>query len=118
MLPSTTPLTIAYQLLNTNILSTSTLASPAIVLGGFGPVAREGYGIGYGMDENNLLFNVTSYLNVSPFLEKLDESLKDMVKGEDWLLFFFPPSVFLPSSFLLFSSFAVLAAVPPPAPKK
>ena len=53
------------------------------MLGGFGPVAKEGYGIGYGMDENNLLFNVTSYLQVSPFLEKLDESLKDMVQGKE-----------------------------------
>ena len=33
----------AYQLLNTNILSTSTLASPAIMGGAFGPVAQEGY---------------------------------------------------------------------------
>jgi carnitine O-palmitoyltransferase 2 len=71
----------AYQVLNTNILSTSTLASPAIVLGAFGPVAKEGYGIGYGMDENNLRFNITSYLEVAPFANALQESLVEMTKA-------------------------------------
>lgn len=36
----------AYAKINHNILSTSTLASPAVVIGGFGPVVKDGYGIG------------------------------------------------------------------------
>uniref|UniRef100_A0A674JIC8 Choline/carnitine acyltransferase domain-containing protein n=1 Tax=Terrapene triunguis TaxID=2587831 RepID=A0A674JIC8_9SAUR len=37
----------AYQKLNHIILSTSTLHSPAVHLGGFGPVVPDGFGIGY-----------------------------------------------------------------------
>lgn len=36
----------SYDTLNHNVLSTSTLASPAILSGGFGPVVNNGYGIG------------------------------------------------------------------------
>ena len=36
----------AYAKINHNILSTSTLSSPAIMYGGFGPVVPDGYGIG------------------------------------------------------------------------
>lgn len=35
-----------YSLMNHTILSTSTLSSPAIFAGGFGPVVKEGLGIG------------------------------------------------------------------------
>lgn len=96
--------------MNTNILSTSTLASPAIVGGAFGPVAQEGYGIGYGMDEENLRFNVTGFHPVTPFIEKLNESLKEMITGNVVLfcfsrhhltLFFFS---FFSFSFSTFSS--------------
>jgi hypothetical protein len=38
-----------YQKLSKIILSTSTLASPALDAGGFGPVNRDCYGIGYGI---------------------------------------------------------------------
>ena len=38
----------AYAAINHNILSTSTLGSPAVELGGFAPVVHDGYGIGYG----------------------------------------------------------------------
>ena len=37
----------AYAAINHNILSTSTLSSPAVELGGFAPVVPDGYGIGY-----------------------------------------------------------------------
>lgn len=37
----------AYAAINHNILSTSTLSSPALAAGGFGPVVKDGYGIGY-----------------------------------------------------------------------
>jgi len=36
----------AYTLLNHNILSTSTLSSPAVLIGGFAPVVPDGYGVG------------------------------------------------------------------------
>ena len=35
-----------YAAINHNILSTSTLSSPAVFLGGFAPVVQDGYGIG------------------------------------------------------------------------
>lgn len=35
-----------YKHLNKSILSTSTLSSPSVLAGGFGPVAKEGFGIG------------------------------------------------------------------------
>jgi len=38
----------AYAAINHNILSTSTLGSPAVELGGFAPVVHDGYGLGYG----------------------------------------------------------------------
>lgn len=37
----------AYKAINHNILSTSTLASDFLLLGAFGPVVPNGYGIGY-----------------------------------------------------------------------
>lgn len=36
----------AYQKINYNIISTSTLAAEAILVGGFGPVVPDGLGIG------------------------------------------------------------------------
>lgn len=36
----------AYSAINYNILSTSTLSSPDVLAGGFGPVVPDGYGIG------------------------------------------------------------------------
>lgn len=36
----------SYGMINHNVLSTSTLSSPALLAGGFGPVVSDGYGIG------------------------------------------------------------------------
>lgn len=36
----------AYSQINHNILSTSSLTSEQVWLGGFGPVVKDGYGIG------------------------------------------------------------------------
>jgi len=36
----------AYAKINHNILSTSTLSSPAVIIGGFAPVVPDGYGVG------------------------------------------------------------------------
>lgn len=35
----------AYTTINHNIISTSTLTSPSVRAGGFGPVVKDGYGI-------------------------------------------------------------------------
>jgi carnitine O-acetyltransferase len=43
-----------WNLLNTSILSTSNCGNPALRLFGFGPVAAEGYGIGYIIKEDGI----------------------------------------------------------------
>lgn len=43
-----------WNLLNTSILSTSNCGNPALRLFGFGPVAADGYGIGYIIKENGI----------------------------------------------------------------
>jgi hypothetical protein len=42
-------------------LSTSTLESPALEGGGFGPVSRTSYGVGYGIEERGAHFHVMTY---------------------------------------------------------
>lgn len=71
----------AYKQINHNILSTSTLSSPALMLGGFGPVVRDGFGVGYGIQDDWLGCNVTSYppnTDVRGFLECVRRSLEDI----------------------------------------
>ena len=43
-----------WQLLSTSILSTSNCGNPALRLFGFGPVAADGYGIGYIIKDDGL----------------------------------------------------------------
>ncbi|XP_059611448.1 carnitine O-palmitoyltransferase 2, mitochondrial [Phlebotomus argentipes] len=71
----------AYKLINHNILSTSTLSSPALEVGGFGPVVADGYGIGYQIDKDRLGSIVSTYhakRNGSEFVEALQESAKHL----------------------------------------
>lgn len=71
----------AYKQINHIILSTSTLSSPALMLGGFGPVVRDGFGVGYGIQDDWLGCNVTSYppdRDVRGFLECVRHSLEDI----------------------------------------
>ncbi|XP_031846888.2 carnitine palmitoyltransferase 2 isoform X1 [Nomia melanderi] len=51
----------AYDYINNNVLSTSTLSSSAVLFGGFGPVVNNGYGIGYMIQDRRLGAVVTSY---------------------------------------------------------
>jgi carnitine O-palmitoyltransferase 2 len=51
----------SYKLINHNILSTSTLAHPAVLTGGFAPVVRDGFGLGYRILDNSLGACVSSY---------------------------------------------------------
>jgi len=62
-------------------LSTSTLSSPALQGGGFGPVSRTSYGVGYGTDERGAHFHVMNYTgsttNNAAFIEGAESALKD-----------------------------------------
>jgi len=60
-------------------MSTSTLSSPALDGGGFGPVSRTSYGIGYGVEERGVHFHVASYgLGNDKFLDSIEASLQDI----------------------------------------
>lgn len=50
-----------YLYMNEIILSTSTLSSDAVLLGGFAPVSPDGYGVGYGIMQDWLGLQVTTY---------------------------------------------------------
>jgi carnitine O-acetyltransferase len=49
-----------WHVLNTSILSTSNCGNPALRLFGFGPVAADGYGIGYIIKEDGISMYVVS----------------------------------------------------------
>ncbi|XP_068175732.1 carnitine O-palmitoyltransferase 2, mitochondrial isoform X2 [Antennarius striatus] len=70
----------AYAAINHNILSTSTLSSPSVNLGGFAPVVPDGFGIGYGVHDDWIGCNVSSYptRNVHEFLQCVHKSLEDI----------------------------------------
>lgn len=70
----------AYAAINHNILSTSTLTSPAVSLGGFAPVVPDGFGVGYGVHDEWIGCNVSSYpaRNVHEFLQCVHKSLEDI----------------------------------------
>lgn len=70
----------AYQRINHNILSTSTLSSPAVSLGGFAPVVPDGFGIAYAVHDDWIGCNVSSYSgrNAREFLHCVQKCLEDM----------------------------------------
>lgn len=70
----------AYGQINHNILSTSTLSSPAVNLGGFAPVVSDGFGVGYAVHDNWIGCNVSSYpsRNAREFLQCVEKALEDM----------------------------------------
>ncbi|XP_072294283.1 carnitine O-palmitoyltransferase 2, mitochondrial [Eucyclogobius newberryi] len=70
----------AYSSINHNILSTSTLTSPAVSLGGFAPVVPNGFGVGYGVHDDWIGCNVSTYpaRNVHEFLQCVHKSLEDI----------------------------------------
>lgn len=72
-----------YNMMNHNILSTSTLNSPAIMAGGFGPVVKDGLGVGYMILDDACGAIVTNYLptaNGKGFTEALNASFQDILK--------------------------------------
>lgn len=70
----------AYAQLNHNILSTSTLSSPAVNMGGFAPVVPDGFGVAYGVHDDWIGCNTSSYpaRNVHEFLQCVHKSLEDI----------------------------------------
>lgn len=71
----------AYAKINYNIISTSTLSSPGLLAGGFGPVVQDGYGIGYNIQDNMLGSIVTSYKgqrNGAEFIDCLKQSYQQI----------------------------------------
>jgi len=67
-----------WRTLNTSILSTSNCGNPALRLFGFGPVAADGYGMGYIIKEDRLSFCASSkHLQTPRFLDTLKKYLLD-----------------------------------------
>ena len=70
------------------VVSTSTLSSPALLAGGFGPVGPNCYGIGYGIDAERARVAVSSYegRDGARFAELVGEAyvdMRDLVAGGD-----------------------------------
>ena len=71
----------AYLKINHIILSTSTVFSPFVRMGGFAPVTPIGLGVGYMVDDNRLGLNVSAYPdspNSKDFVENVIKSLYDI----------------------------------------
>ncbi|XP_026732330.1 carnitine O-palmitoyltransferase 2, mitochondrial [Trichoplusia ni] len=72
-----------YKFLNKSILSTSTLSSPSVMAGGFGPVVNEGFGIAYSAFPDKLGAAVASYKahnDSTQYVEALHKSFIDITK--------------------------------------
>ena len=69
-----------YSHMNHIILSTSTLSSDAVLIGGFAPVTPDGYGIGYGIDDDRLGTQVTTYpsRDGAEFVKQMEHVLDDL----------------------------------------
>lgn len=68
-----------WNLLSTSILSTSNCGNPALRLFGFGPVAADGYGIGYIIKENGISVVASSkHLQTRRFLDTLQSYLLEI----------------------------------------
>jgi len=70
----------SYATMSHIVLSTSTLASHAVALGGFAPVVNDGFGVGYGVRDTFVGCNITSYKNkdVQGLVECIASSLEDI----------------------------------------
>ncbi|KAL0268846.1 UNVERIFIED_CONTAM: hypothetical protein PYX00_010655 [Menopon gallinae] len=71
----------SYKRINYNIISTSTLASDAVLMGGFGPVVPDGFGLGYVIKNNMCGAVVSSYVdqkNGSDFAQALESTFNEL----------------------------------------
>ncbi|EDW19649.1 carnitine O-palmitoyltransferase 2, mitochondrial [Drosophila mojavensis] len=69
--------TEAYKRINYNIISTSTLGTDTVVAGSFGPVVKDGFGVGYSIQNDFAGAIVTSYKNQAEgkkFIESLESA--------------------------------------------
>ncbi|EDW93877.1 carnitine O-palmitoyltransferase 2, mitochondrial [Drosophila yakuba] len=69
--------TEAYKRINNNIISTSTLGSDALLAGSFGPVVKNGFGIGYSIQNDFAGAIVTTYKNQADgkvFIDSLESA--------------------------------------------
>ena len=72
----------AYTRINQNIISTSTLTSNGLLAGGFGPVVKNGYGIGYNIQDELLgcvISNYKSETNGKEYVDLLQQSYDDLI---------------------------------------
>jgi carnitine O-acetyltransferase len=70
-----------WETISTSIISTSNCGNPALRLFGFGPVAADGYGIGYIIKEDGLSFCASSkHLQTRRFLDTLKNYFHDIHK--------------------------------------
>ena len=69
-----------YSHMNHIILSTSTLSSDAVLIGGFAPVTPDGYGVAYGIDDDRLGTQVTTYpsRDGAEFVKQVEHVLDDL----------------------------------------
>lgn len=79
----------AYSYANHIILSTSTLSSDAVLVGGFAPVTPDGYGVGYGVKDDSLGCHLTTYTtrDGSEYLKHLGQvwtDLYDVMNGKNF----------------------------------
>ncbi|KAL1129813.1 hypothetical protein AAG570_012757 [Ranatra chinensis] len=73
----------SYATINHNILSTSTLNSDVLLLGAFGPVVEDGYGIGYSIWNERLGSIVTNYSHSTDgegFIACMEGALNEIYK--------------------------------------
>ena len=71
---------LCYAHMNDITLSTSTLSSDAVLLGGFAPVSPTGYGIGYGIMDDWLGAQITTYptCNGEDMVNSLEQVFDDL----------------------------------------
>ncbi|KAK7496706.1 hypothetical protein BaRGS_00012113 [Batillaria attramentaria] len=70
-----------YRTMIYDILSTSTLPDPSVMIGGFCPVVPDGYGVGYAIQDRGVGFNITAYKphkDATSFVQSLEASLVDV----------------------------------------
>lgn len=69
-----------YSHLNEIILSTSTLSSEAVLLGGFAPVSPGGYGVGYGLLDDWIGVQVYTYptRDGKKLVDSMEQVLEDL----------------------------------------
>lgn len=68
-----------YQKMATIVLSTSTLSTPALDGGGFGPPNRDCFGIGYGITDEGARLMISSYkLGTNELSDHIKQAMKDI----------------------------------------